>query len=275
MNCSTLSWCLEMCVTKLCFTVRCSSLLHFFQSSRVSRMYKSLRGVNASVFFLMCSLKASPSSVPLGKQLVNEAVDPAELRSRETENGDVDLISRSRDVDDGVWFGLEEALDRTLSATGSRTVCRKAMQNIGGQFNSNDVVNEVFLRRVNVSAVPLLKTSYLQLESDSKRSDVQFCVKECARGVRDRVLQRASRICRYLLCSSLFSAIVEIKSLLVAYGVPYGFLDLDHDSHSFEKNANTLGKSKTLIRTSFWIALSFLGRHTTAFRDGLAQASLG
>ena len=29
----------------------------------------------------------------------------------------VDLISRSRDVDDGVWFGLEEALDRTLSAT--------------------------------------------------------------------------------------------------------------------------------------------------------------
>ena len=136
------------------------------------RMYKSLRGVNAPVFFLMCSLKASPSSVPLGKQLVNEAVDPAELRSRETQNGDVDLISGSRDVDDGVWFDLEEALDRTLSATGSRTVCRKAMQNIAGQFNSNDVVNEVFLRRVNVSAVPLLKTSYLQLESDSKRSDV-------------------------------------------------------------------------------------------------------
>ena len=39
--------------------------------------------------------------------------------------------------------------------------------------------------------------------------------------------------------------------LLVAYGVPYGFLDLDRDFHSFEKNANTLGKSKTLIRTSF------------------------
>ena len=33
-----------------------------------------------------------------------------------------------------------------------------------------------------------------------------------------------------------------------------GFLDLDRDFHSFdsfEKNANTLGKSKTLIRTSF------------------------
>ena len=218
------------------------------------KMYKSLRGVNASVFFLMCSLKASPSSVPLGKQLVNEAVDPAELRPRETENGDVDLISRSRDVDDGVWFGLEEALDRTLSTTGSRTVCRKAMQNIGGQFNSNDVVNEVFLQRVFVPAVPLLKTSYLQLESYFKRSDVQFCVKECVRGVRDRVLQRASRICRYLLCSSLLSAIVEIKSLLVACGVPFGFLDLDRDFHSFEKNANTLGKLKTLIRTSFWIA---------------------
>ena len=45
---------------------------------------------------------------------------------------------------------------------------------------------------------------------------------------------------------------------MVAYGVPYGILDLDRDSHSFEKNANTLGKSKTLIRTSFWIALTSL-----------------
>ena len=71
-------------------------------------------------------------------------------------------------------------------------------------------------------------------------------------------MQRAMGICRYLLCSSLLSVIVEIKSLLVAYGVPYGFLDLDRDSHSFEKNANTLGKSKKLIRTSFWIALTLL-----------------
>ena len=38
------------------------------------KMYKSFRGLNASVSFLMCSLKASPSSVPLGKQLVNEEV---------------------------------------------------------------------------------------------------------------------------------------------------------------------------------------------------------
>ena len=106
-------------------------------------------------------------------------------------------------------------------------------------------------------AVPLLKTSYLQLESYFKRSDVQFCVKECDRGVRDR-MQRATGICRYLLCSSLLSVIVEIKSLLVAYGLPYGLLDLDRDSHSFEKNANTLGKSKKLIRTSFWTALTLL-----------------
>ena len=56
----------------------------------------------------------------------------------------------------------------------------------------------------------------------------------------------------------LDNVIVEIKSLLVAYGVPYGFLDFDRDSHSFEKNVNTLGKSKTLIRTSFCIALTLL-----------------
>ena len=261
-------------MTKLCSTVRCSRLLHFFQISRVSRCTILFVVSTRLCSFVMCSLKASPSSVPPEKQLVNEAVDPQELRPRETENGDVDLISRSRDVDDDVWFGLEEALDRTLSATGSRTVCRNAMQNIGGQFKSNDVVNEVSLRKVNVPAVPPLKTSYLQLESYFKRSDVQFCVKECAGGVRDRALQRASRICRYLLCSSLLSAIVEIKSLLVAYGVPYGFLDLDRDFHSFEKNANTLGKSKKLIRTSFWIALTLLPWATYNYVQGRFGASV-
>ena len=46
-------------------------------------------------------------------------------------------------------------------------------------------------------------------------------------------MQRATGICRCVLCSSLLSVTVEIKSLLVAYGVPYGFLDLDRDSHSF------------------------------------------
>ena len=60
-------------------------------------------------------------------------------------------------------------------------------------------------------------------------------------------MQRATGICRCVLCSSLLSVIVEIKSLLVAYGVPYGFLDLDRDSHSFQKNVNTLGKSKKLL----------------------------
>ena len=46
-------------------------------------------------------------------------------------------------------------------------------ENGNKKSNSNDVVNEVFLRRVNVPAVPLLKTSYLQLESFFKRSDVK------------------------------------------------------------------------------------------------------
>ena len=128
------------------------------------KMFKSLRGVNASVFFLMCSLKASPSSVPLSKQLVNEAVDPAELRPRETEKGDVYLISRSRDVDDCVSFGLNEAQDRTMSAmgkillgikteykeneldkpkrTGHARACQQSCRNGNKNSNSNDVVNE-------------------------------------------------------------------------------------------------------------------------------------
>ena len=55
-------------------------------------------------------------------------------------------------------------------------------------------------------------------------------------------MQRATRICRFFLCSSLFGAIEKIKSPLVAFGV-----DLDCDSHSIEKNANTLWKSKTTI----------------------------
>ena len=98
-----------------------------------------------------------------------------------------------------------------------------------------------------MSAVPLLGTNYPQLESNSNRSDVQSCVNECARVVRDRVMQRASSICRYFLCSSLFRVGGTIKYLLVASGVPYGSLDLDCDSHSIEKNANTLQKSKTII----------------------------
>ena len=92
------------------------------------------------------------------------------------------LIRRSRDVDDGVWFGLEETLDRTLSATGSRTVCRKAMQNIGGQFNSNDVVNEgVSSESQCVSCSSVENELSSAGVSVSNVSDVQFCVKECAR----------------------------------------------------------------------------------------------
>ena len=242
------------------------------------KMCEHLRGVRAFVFFLMCSLKANPSCVPLGEMLDIDDLDPARLLQRKSMNDYVDLVSRRHEADD-VWVRHKEAQDRTMSAmgkillgieteykeneldkpkrTGHARACQQSCRNGNKNSNSNDVVNEVFLRRVNVSAVPLLKTSYLQLESYFKRSDVQFCVKECDRGVRDR-MQRATGICRYLLCSSLLSVIVEIKSLLVAYGVPYGFLDLDRDSHSFEKNANTLGKSKKLIRTSFWIALTLL-----------------
>ena len=75
----------------------------------------------------------------------------------------------------------------------------KAISDIDGQSDRDDVIIRVFLREIDVSAVPVLKTSYPQLESNFKRSDVQLCVKECARGVRDRALQRASRICRIFL----------------------------------------------------------------------------
>ena len=232
------------------------------------KMYKSLRGVNAFVFFPTCNLKANPSCVPLGEMLDIDDLDPARRPQRKSKNDNVDLVSRSHEADD-VWVRHKEAQDRTMSAmckillgieteykeneldkpkrTGHAWAYQQSCRNGNKNSNRDDVTNEVFLPKVDGPSVPLLKTSYLQLESDSKRSDVQFCVKECARGVRDRVLQRASRICRYHLCSSLLSAIVEIKSLLVAYGVPYGFLDLDRDSHSFEKNANTLGKSKTRV----------------------------
>ena len=110
-----------------------------------------------------------------------------------------------------MWVGHNETLDKTMSATGSRTVNGEAISDIDGQSDRDDVANGVFLRKVNVSAVPLLKTSYPQLESNSTRSDVQSCVKECARGVRDRVLQRATRICINFLCSSLFKVGGDIK----------------------------------------------------------------
>ena len=201
------------------------------------KMYKHLRGVNAFVFFLACSLKANPSCVPLGEMLDIGVLDPAELSQSEDKNDHVELVRRSHEAD-GVWVGHNEALNRTKSAMGKillDPVKGKAISDIDGQSDRDDVANGVFLRKVNVSAVPRLKTSYPQLESDSKRSDVQSCVNECARVVRDRVMQRATRICRYFLCSSLFRVGGKIKSLLVVYGVPYGFLDPDCDSHSIEK----------------------------------------
>ena len=86
-------------MTKLCLTVRCLSLLHFLQSSRV---FKHLRGVNAFVFFLACSLKANPSCVPLGEMLDIDDLDPARLPQRKSKIDYVELVSRSREAD-GVW----------------------------------------------------------------------------------------------------------------------------------------------------------------------------
>ena len=204
---------------KVCFTVRCSSLLHFFQSTRISRCANISVVSGLFVFFLMCSLKANPSCVPLGEMLDIDDLDPARLLQRKSMNDYVDLVSRRHEADD-VWVRHKEAQDRTMSAmgkillgieteykeneldkpkrTGHARACQQSCRNGNKNSNSNDVVNEVFLRRVNVSAVPLLKTSYLQLESYFKRSDVQFCVKECDRGVRDR-MQRATGICRLSL----------------------------------------------------------------------------
>ena len=51
------------------------------------------------------------------KQLVNEAADTAEVRLRENENRDVDLVSRSHEADH-VWVGHNEAHDGTMSAMG-------------------------------------------------------------------------------------------------------------------------------------------------------------
>ena len=164
-------------MTKVCFTVRCSSLLHFFQSTRISRC-ANIRGVKAFVFFLMCSLKANPSCVPLGEMLDIDDLDPARLLQRKSMNDYVDLVSRRHEADD-VWVRHKEAQDRTMSAmgkillgieteykeneldkpkrTGHARACQQSCRNGNKNSNSNDVVNEVFLRRVNVSAVPLLK----------------------------------------------------------------------------------------------------------------------
>ena len=198
------------------------------------KMNKHLCGVNAFVFFLTCSLEANPSCVP---HAGHWCFGSSKATSERVQGRICDLVSRGHEADDNVWVGHNEALDRTMSVMGKilpEPVNGKAISDIDGQSDRVDVANEVSLRKVNVSAVPLLKTSYPQLESFSKRSDVQ-CVKESA------------TICRSFLCSSLFGAIEEIKSSLVGCGVPCGFLDLDCDSHSIEKNPNTLWKSKTTI----------------------------
>ena len=141
-------------VTELCFTVRCSSLLHFFQSSRV---FKHLRGVNTFVFFLMCRLKANPSCVSLGEMLDIDDLDPARLPQRKSMNDCVDLVSCSHEADD-VWARHNETQDGTMSAMGKILfgIETEHKNNENKNSNSNNVVNEVFLRRVCVPVVPLL-----------------------------------------------------------------------------------------------------------------------
>ena len=56
-----------------------------------------------------------------------DVLDPAKLPQRESKNDDVDLVSCSREADDRVWVGHNETLDKTMSATGSRTVNGEAI----------------------------------------------------------------------------------------------------------------------------------------------------
>ena len=78
-------------------------------------MCKHLRGVNAFVFYLTCSLEANPSCVPLGELLDIDDLDPARLLQKKSTNDYVDLVSRSHEADD-MWVGHNEAQDRTMSA---------------------------------------------------------------------------------------------------------------------------------------------------------------
>ena len=94
-------------------------------------MNTHLCGVNAFVaFFLTCSLKPNASCVPLGEMQEIGVLDPAKIPQRESKNDCVDLVSRRNEADDGMWVGHNEALDKTMTATGSRTVNGKAISYI-------------------------------------------------------------------------------------------------------------------------------------------------
>ena len=79
------------------------------------------------------------------------------------------------------------------------------------------------IRRVDTPAVLLVKTSDLQLESDFKRSEFNSVSKSV---IEEFEIER----CRGHRTSADISCVLswnaETKSLQVAYGVPYGFLDL-------------------------------------------------
>ena len=186
-------------MTKLCLTVRYPSLLHFLQSSRVFK--------TSSWCQRLCVLSDMQSiqAVFLWERCWTSMIWIQQDYHRGSPRATVWnwSVVAARLMVCGV--GHNEALDRTMSAISKiliDPVNGKAISDIDGQSDRDDVANRMFLRRVNVPVVPLLKTSYPQLESHFKRSYVQFSVKGCARGVRNRVLQRATRICRYFLCSS-------------------------------------------------------------------------
>ena len=124
-------------MTKLCLTVRCLSLLHFLQSSRV---FKHLRGVNTFVLFLTCSQKANPCCVPLGEMLDSDDLDPARLRQRKSKSDYVELFSRSREAD-GVWglFAMGKILLDPVNG--------KAVSEIDGQSDRDDMANGCFFEK--------------------------------------------------------------------------------------------------------------------------------
>ena len=103
------------------------------------KMFKHLRGVNAFVFFLACSLKVNPSCVSLGEMVDIGALDPAKLSESEAKNDHVEMVSRSHEAD-CVWVGHKEALDRTMSDP----VNGEAISDIDGQSDRDDGATECF-----------------------------------------------------------------------------------------------------------------------------------
>ena len=110
----------------------------------------------------------------------------------------MNLVSRSHEADDGVWVGHEKALDRTTSATGKiflDPVCRKAMQNIDGQSNRDDVANAVFPLKVGTPAVPLIENELSSAGVGYQNPDVHRRRMSRRSFLCQGMCQRCSRSC--------------------------------------------------------------------------------